>query len=130
MSALKKILLSVLLYVVLMSHYTRHIVAKTRTKKRKHGSVDTSTGSFQKYAVGNIANEALVMYKSAQDPTNSPATSIELYESALELQPIFPVAQWNLGLLYQQTTQFDKLHSLYSTILKQEAWKNDEVCIF
>ena len=66
------------------------------------------------------ATLALQHFNSAQQSQYSVEEKIARYRLALDYQPAFPMAAWNLGILYQQSRRYEALDRLYTDILAQK----------
>jgi len=120
MALWRLLLLSVLCAVTFLAFNAGWTEAKRKSKKGKRKSPSRATRSDAGLAV--TAKNALEHFNEAQESMSSGqiSKSIQHYHAALELFPIFPMATWNLGLLYQQAHMYDDLETLYRNAISQE----------
>lgn len=104
-----KLLLVLLLLLLIVVSSDSAPKKKRRKKKRVMSSQESLANS-------DSAAQALGLFNQAQESVDI-QESIHFYKQALRLHPDFPMATWNLGLLYQQSHQFSELEALYSAAL-------------
>ena len=90
-------------------------------KKKKKRDWGTGTQLDGDNAAEARAAAALDHFNAAQGPGLPMAESVQHYRDALHFQPLFPMATWNLGLMYQQTKSYDQLETLYASVVEENA---------
>ena len=115
MASITKLLLLLFVLSLLLLNVCSSESAAKKKKRRKKRRTRIPEGSSVSSS-GSAAQEALSLFNQAQESAEI-QKGIQFYKEALRLHPVFPMATWNLGLLYQQSQQFSELEALYSKAL-------------